>query len=327
MSNDIFDIVNEKYAQLGSEVSNPREDKIRRIEKKIMEEILLHGDDGISHNDLTKAMNMDRKNLRKYMKTLCEKKLIVRESTKQGKYYPSTRLHQRKDLTADLIVKSYMRNILMDSNFLIESPYFKYHGESFRYILEHDNSVNTALFNFSNKIGALVTYAIIESLNPENMIGQNVNNNKILNYNLERWLDDAISTLVSYLQPIFKDYIYEYLDCLIKKATRNRSAEYPDGGSVFIDYLLNSSYLLDKECIEELYSAFFNIYPNLEDPLQKIKTNIPSILQKMKENRNKLLERKEKQKSCTHTFIKWHNPFIDKDVFKCNECEKLKYPY
>ena len=76
-----------------------------------------------------------------------------------------------------------------------------------------------------------------------------------------------------------------------------------------------------------LYSAFLNIYPNLEDPLQKIKTNIPSLLQKMKGNRNKLLERKQKQKSCTHEFIKWHNPFIDKDVFKCNKCEKLKYPY
>lgn len=297
MSNNIFDIVNEKYAQLGSEVSNPREDRRKMIEKKIMEEILLHGDKGISHNDLAKAMNMDRKNLRTYTKSLIEQKLIVREDRKHGKYYPSTRLHQRKDLTADLIVKSYMKNIFMDSNFLVESPYFKYHEEGFRYKLEHDNSVNIALFNFSNKIGALVTYAIIESLNPENKIGQNMTNKKLVNYNLERWLDDAISTLVSYVLPIFKNYIYDYLDCLIKKASENTSVKIPYGDIIiYQDYLLNSSYLLDKECIEELYSAFFNIYPNLEDPLQKIKTNITSLLQKIKENREKLLERKEKQK-------------------------------
>jgi hypothetical protein len=162
-------------------------------------------------------------------------------------------------------------------------------------------------------------------LNPENKIGQNMTNKKLVNYNLERWLDDAISTLVSYVLPIFKDYIYEYLDCLIKKASRNTSAEVPYGDiMVYQDYLLNSSYLLDKECIEELYSAFFNIYPNLENPLQKIKTSIPSLLQKIKENREKLLERKEKQKSCTHKFIKYHNPSIDKTIFKCDKCEKLK---
>ena len=328
MSNNIFDIVNEKYAQLGSDVSNPREDKRNSIEKKIMEILLLHGDEGISHMYLAKAMGMDRKNLRKYMKSLIEQKLIVRENGKHGKYYPSTRLHQRKDLTADLIVKSYMRNILIDFNFLIESPYFKYHEESFRQVLKKDNSVNTALFNFSNKIGALVTYAIIESLNPENIIGQDMTNKKIINYNLERWLDDAISTLVSYLQPIFKEYIYEYLDCLIKKASKNTSAELPYGDFlVYQDYLINSSYLLDKECIDELHSAFFDIYPNLEDPLQKIKTNIPIILQKMKEDRKKLLEKKEKQLSCTHKFNKWYNPSTDKTTFKCVKCDKLKYPY
>jgi predicted transcriptional regulator len=233
LSNDFSDIVNEKYSQLGSETSNPREDKRKSIEKKIMEILLLYGDEGISHNDLAKSMNMDRKNLRKYTKSLVEQKLIVRENRKHGKYYPSTRLHQRKDLTADLIVKLYMKNILIDSDFLVESPsYFKYHEESFRYVLEKDNSVNTALFNFSNKIGALVTYAIIESLNLENMIGQNSNNKKIINYNLERWLDDAISTLVSYVLPIFKDYIYNYLNCVIEKAKRSRSPELPYGDIV-----------------------------------------------------------------------------------------------
>jgi hypothetical protein len=149
------------------------------------------------------------------------------------------------------------------------------------------------------------------------MIGQNVNNNKIINYNLERWLDDAISTLVSYVLPIFKDYIYEYLDCLIKKAFRNRSAEFPYGDMVYIDYLLKSSYVLDKECIEELHSAFFNIYPNLEEPLQKIKSNIPSLLQKIKENRKKLLEKKEKQQSCAHKFISEYNPYRNKKIIKC----------
>lgn len=82
-----------------------------------MEEILIHRDDGISHSNLAKAVNMDRKNLRKYTKTLIEQKLIVRENSRHGKYYPATRLHQRKDLTADLIVKSYMKNILIDFTF------------------------------------------------------------------------------------------------------------------------------------------------------------------------------------------------------------------
>src|SRR5687768_17852951 len=52
---------------------------------------------------------IDRKTLRNYTKPLIEKKFIVRENTKQGKYYASTRLHSRKDLIADLIDRKSTR--------------------------------------------------------------------------------------------------------------------------------------------------------------------------------------------------------------------------
>jgi predicted transcriptional regulator len=329
LSDNIFDLVNEEYSHLGSEISTPRDDHRRIIEKKIMEEILLQNNDGISHKNLAKSIGIDRKTLRNYTKPLIEKKFIVRENTKQGKYYASTRLHSRKDLIADLIVKAYLRNIFINSDFVIASPYFRSNEKSFRYKLEADSSVDNALFNFSNKIGAIITYTIIESMNPDNRIApSNINNNKIINYSLERWLDDAISTLIPVLQPLFKDYIAEYLNCLTNKAIKNRSPEDTDEDelTVFVEYLVKSSNILDKECITELHSAFFGIYPNLKYPLDKIREKIPNWLQKLTEDEKKYLEKKEQQKKCSHNYVKWHNPFKVKEDFKCNKCGKFKYP-
>jgi predicted transcriptional regulator len=326
MSDSIFDLVNEEYSHLGSEISNPRDDRRRIIEKKIMEEILLQNNDGISHGNLAKSIGKDRKTLRKYTIPLIQKKLIIREKTKQGKYYASTRLHKRKDLVADLIVKAYLRNIFINSDFIVNSPYFIHNKKNIRDKLDDDDSVSTALFNFSNKIGALVTYTIIESMNPDNMIApSNITNNKITNYSLERWLDDAISTLIPVLQPLFKEYIYDYLNCLVNKAIKNRSAEDPDGLTIFLEYLVKSSYILDKECITELHSAFFDIYPNLKYPLDKIKENIPNWLQKIRDDDEQLLVKKDQQKRCIHNYIQWHNPFKDKTDLKCNKCGKFKY--
>ena len=316
MSDNIFDLVNEEYSHLGSEISNPRDDRKRIIEKKIMEKILLQNNDGISHGNLAKSIGVDRKTLRNYTKPLIEKKFIVRGNTKQGKYYASTRLHNSKDLIADLIVKAYLRNMFINSDFIVNSPYFIHNENNIRNKLDDDDSVSTALFNFSNKIGALVTYTIIESMNPDNMIApSNITNNKIINYSLERWLDDAISTLIPVLQPLFKEYIYDYLNCLVNKAIKNRSPEDPDGLIVYLKYLVTSSNILDKECITELHSAFFDIYPNLKYPLDKIRENIPNWLQKDKEDEEQFLVKKAQQKKCNHNYVKWHNPFKDKEGF------------
>ena len=176
-------------------------------------------------------------------------------------------------------------------------------------------------------MGALLTYAIIESMNPDNMIAEDVTNHNIINYMLKRWLDDAVSTLLPFLQPLFKEYISEFLHCLVNKAINNRSPEDPDGLTVFVKYLVDSSNILDKECITELHSAFFDIYPTLQFPLKEFKKDIPNLLQKIKEDEEKYLAKEEQQKKCIHNFVKTHIQFKDKMVTKCNKCNKFKYPY
>jgi hypothetical protein len=323
MSYDISDIINEEYSSLDS-TSTPREIKQRRIKKKILEQIILHSNYGISHINLTKIVGVERKTLRNYTKLLIKEKLIVRENIKHGKYYPSTKLHQRKDITAGLIIKSCLRNMFINSDFIMNSPYFKYNEIIFRRKLKEDGTVDNALFSFSNKIGAIVTFAIIESMNPENMIiPSNMTNQKLINYHLENWLNDSISTLVPFLQPLFKECIYNYLECLINKAYRSRSIKDPYGDMIFIEYLVKSSYLLDKEYMSEIHSAFFKVYPNLQDLFQKIKINIPNQLQKIEDNSKKILEKKKQQKKCKHKFISIHNQ-NDEEIWKCKDCGKLK---
>ena len=85
-------MINQEYSHLGPQTT-PREDQTRMIEKRLLEKILIYSDNnGISHKNLANILGMDRKTLRKYIKPLIEKNLVLRETSRQGKYYPSTGL-------------------------------------------------------------------------------------------------------------------------------------------------------------------------------------------------------------------------------------------
>lgn len=334
MYDDIFNIIKEEYDHLGPGIL-PREDQKRNIKKKILFEILSNSISGISHKELSKSLGVDRKTLRKYIKPLIQQKLVEREVGKHGKYYPSNQLHQHKDLKAyffsaaylnNFFIKHYMKGDLKD-DLIIDSPYFKYNKTDFQKKLETEQGVGNALFNFSNKIGALITFLVIESMNPDNMSIPNISNQDIINYRLTKWLEDAISVFVPVLQPLFKDYIYNYLDCLLNKAIESRSPEDPDGLMASIDYSIKSPNILDRDCIDELHASYFQVYPNLQYPFMKINENFPNWLQKIEERSQKNFQKKEQQLKCSHNFVNSYNKFKDKKVLKCNKCEKLKYPY
>ncbi|HET7284950.1 MAG TPA: hypothetical protein VFI70_09720 [Nitrososphaeraceae archaeon] len=67
-----------------------------------------------------------------------------------------------------------------------------------------DKSLEYSLVMFSSKIGAIITYLLIQSMNPDNKIMGDTKNDEEKDLNVQRWIDDAISSLRPILLPVFK---------------------------------------------------------------------------------------------------------------------------
>jgi hypothetical protein len=62
-------------------------------------------------------------------------------------------------MTAELFSQACVARVLHNRDFAILSHFFK--------VLDNDELKN-ALFTFSNKVGAIITYLLIQSMNPSN---------------------------------------------------------------------------------------------------------------------------------------------------------------
>jgi predicted transcriptional regulator len=144
----------------------PRQEYVRKKEGKIMEVISAHHDKGIAHLKLASIVKIDRKNLAPYMKRLMSKGLVKRGKAKQGKYYPTTKGNRSRTITADIFSEAAADMILANQDFPVDSPFL-------RNEIVTNYSLEQALFMLSNKIGSIITYMLIQSMNPDNKIMSN----------------------------------------------------------------------------------------------------------------------------------------------------------
>ena len=162
--------------------------------------ISANSDDGINHLALARKVNIDRKNLTPYMKRLMMKGLVIRGDGKRGKYYPATKKNRGISVTADIFSGVGAGTILeFDRNFPIDSPYFKSE------IIDDKYSLENALFMFSNGVGSIITYLLIQSMNQSyNIPGKGAKSDEEKDINVRRWFSDAMSTLGVILLTLFK---------------------------------------------------------------------------------------------------------------------------
>jgi hypothetical protein len=109
-------------------------------------------------------------------------------------------------------------------------------------------------------------------MNPENKIAGNATNDEEKDLNVERWIDDAISSLAYVLLPLFKERITAPLTSLhLSSKSASSSINYQEVG---LEFLANAfdmpRYTLKQEFISELMGAFSNTYPNITRELTKI---------------------------------------------------------
>ena len=154
----------------------PSAHKIETAEAEILNAIILHEADGISHGELAKIIKKDRKNLRIYTKRLTDRKIIRRESGPHGKYHV-TNPYGRTWYSAYLFGNLIKERILPDECNLVltnkgekipENMDFVTYTSYFRPRFTSDSELQRVLFEFSNMIGAFVLYILIQGLNPAN---------------------------------------------------------------------------------------------------------------------------------------------------------------
>jgi hypothetical protein len=91
--------------------------------------------------------------------------------------------------------------ILKNEEFPLNSPYIE------TGIVDNDDNLDRSLFKFSNVVGAIIKYLIIQSMDRSNeILGRDAKNPREQDINVERWFSDGLSTLGTHLLILFKEY-------------------------------------------------------------------------------------------------------------------------
>jgi predicted transcriptional regulator len=288
-----------------------------------MEVISAHRDSGIAHLRLAYLVKINRKNLTHYMKRLTSKGLVKRGKGKQGKYHPTTKGNRGTSITADIFSKAAAGMILADKDFPIDSPFLRN--------IVTDSTLEDALFKFSNKIGAIITYFLIQSMNPANKIMGDTKNDEEKDLNVQRWIDDAISSLRSVLLPLFKELIGTFVTSLYDDVINiDGSINYERLGLNVLSYDYDRPrYTLKEKSISELIMAFSKSYPSVTNRLQYIRSQLPRVVAEEISNWEYLSYCSKLQKNCKHEY----KPPLNKElavksnnrILHCRKCHRTKY--
>ena len=129
---------------------------------------------------------------------------------------------------------------------------------------------------FSNKLGAIITYLIIQAMNPFNRIMGDTKNDEQKDLNVQRWIDDAMSSLRPALLPLFKDAISVHLESQYGNVNDDGSITLDKAGLDFMSFGYDRPlYTLKEEFISELMADFSKSYPSISDKLEKIRSQYP----------------------------------------------------
>jgi len=174
------------------------------------------------------------------------------------------------------------------------------------------------LFEFSNRIGAFMVYAIIQAMNPDNF---SKSTPAIQNQLSHQYIEESVSKITSTLAQRFR----QFFDNLVK-------TQYVGNQKAPNDFMVRYEpiFLYGKETIEKLLTAFANIYPLLTLEFETIRGK-PFIFKKFVDNNSsisiQLYKRKMEylqrglklQRSCKHIFKKPVRVF-DSYAKQCKKC-------
>jgi hypothetical protein len=228
----------------------------------------------------------------------------------------------------DILCKVAAGTILSYRDFVVNSPFFRS-----EIIDDNDNfTLDNALFMFSNGIGAIITYLLIQSMNRSYDIpGRNVKNDDEKDVNVSSWFKDGMSILGVFLLTLFKQYIA----CPLTISSNNYVNEdgTVDECRAVMDIIKHThsypSYALDDKFITSLMVSFSRTYPTISTQLDSVEYRLPVAA--FWETNHLQYESVSywHQKKCRHRYTLPSNKSLsakyENNLLHCSRCPTSKY--
>jgi len=217
--------------------------------------------------------------------------------------------------SADILSKAAAAMILANVDFPVDSPFIRN--------IVTDSPRAYATFMFSNKLGAIITYLLIQAMSTSNKFTRNTENDEEKDLNVEWWIEDAISSLRRFLLPIFKDFVRPFLTSPYDGfVSSDGSIDMERGGEQFLHFMYDRPfYSLNEKSISELMSAFSKSYPNMTNKLEKIRCQLPNVIAQEISRWEHRANRSKYQEDCIHDY----KPTRNNKISHCRKCHKTKY--
>ena len=313
-----------------------REARIRYLEpyttekeNSILEAIRDYGiKGGILHNQLAQIVDLDRKSLRRYTQHLMKDRKIRREGL-HGKYFPTEEsykdpllkatvfgddfrfklLDEKKDLVlCNQIIEDFVLNKIVDCTT---------YTTLYRPMFTTEDKVERTLFEFSNRVGAFITYTLIQAMSPENnkMSLSTRGQDEIV----KKWVQNSISRILPFLAKNFNEFVFRAID------------QYPHGYDEYVTFMEKSpKFVLDESTINRLSIAFGRLYPRLGYEFDKMIMNLPAALENYKRFIEDMREKRKWQQICEHVYKEPATMtlygYYGKQCSKCHYIKRVKNP-
>ena len=243
----------------------------------------------------------------KYFPTEDGYKVLILNATLFGDRFKSRLLGDKEDLVlCNTIITDFKLNKEIDC-----STYTTLYEPKFT----HKKEMERGLFEFSNRIGAFITYALIQAMNPDN--------NKMSLSAREQdeivkgWAHNSISRILPFLVKNFNDFVYRAKD------------QYPSSYDEQVKFMnKRPKFVLAKPATDELLTAFRRLYPRLGYEFDKMIMELPEVSKYYKTSIKAMRERRKLQQSCEHVYKESAMTLFgySKQCYKCHYITKVKNP-
>jgi hypothetical protein len=298
-------------------------------ENAILEVVRIHGiKGGILHNQLAHIADLDRKSLRKYTRHLMKDGKIRKDGI-HGKYFPTEEAYKDPLLNATLFGDDFRFRLLDKQQDLALYNQIITDVEQekqidcttctslYKPMFTSEDGIERALFEFSNRIGAFILYALIQAMNPDNnkMSLSARGQDEIV----KKWAENSISCILPFLVKDFNDFVYWAI------------GQYPRGTDERVKFMNKSPrFVLDKSIISRLLTAFGRLYPRLRYEFDKMITELPEASENYKIYMEELHKKWKQQEICEHVYKKPPTMrlygYYGKQCSKCEYIKKVKNP-
>jgi hypothetical protein len=227
----------------------------------ILEEIMIAGEKGITQQKLRSNMTntVNRSTIfrvtKKYQR---EGKIKIIKESNMVRYIATTKV------PLDASLGGFMLSEAASSKWL-NFPHFYQKSSSREFSKTVNYSLQKALKEFSANVGGIITFILIQGLNPDNKLLSRKDGRNVEKKLLREWINNAVSPyLVSRMMHQFQLLIY---------ASISRQSELPKGIELTRDFTFEES-LSSNDIAVKLSKAFAKLYPDMSKDLDDIMKNI-----------------------------------------------------